>query len=100
MKTVGGLRKLRHRRTALHLYLTPRQFGFMHEVLKSGFGTSLGKVKNLGGVSGHSGSAYQGFCVKRELPRATRVSFARVRFSLDYNQSRPAKSEKCRLIEM
>jgi hypothetical protein len=65
----------------------------MHEVLKSGFGTALGKVKNLGGVSGHSGSAYQGFCVKRELPRATQVSFARVRVSLDYNQSRPAKSE-------
>ena len=40
-----------------------------------------------------------GFCVKRELPRATRVSFASVRFSLDYNQSRPAKSE-CRLIDM
>lgn len=40
--------------------LTPRQFGFMHEVLKSGFATALGKVKNLGGVSGHSGSAIPG----------------------------------------
>jgi len=36
----------------------------MHEALKSGFGTAFGKVKNLGGVSGHSGSAYQAIAAR------------------------------------
>jgi hypothetical protein len=35
----------------------------------------------------------QNIRARNELPRATRVSFAGVRFSLDYNQSRPAPSE-------
>ena len=36
-----------------------QQLGFLHQLLKAGFGTTFGQFENLGGMFWHSRRAYQ-----------------------------------------